>query len=227
MNLKTKKIPEYKYHFIKFCFKPVKGRGTVGIFQNIIVVTIWLIVICMPLAILCGFINSESVKVNGILSVISNLCIGIVSSSLVALFTTVIQFKKEREMKWRQFNSIVFKLLAVLNRFSVDLSYTNYEEKELDYKLIKDFFEEYVEFGHELFWYNGKKEKAYNKLCIKLASLFALIYSDKYDIDTKQKKLNKKVLYSCIKYMSFLSQDYYQGTINVYDEMLNNMKNRL
>ena len=69
------------------CFKPVKGFGTVGMYQRMIVLSSWLILISVIATLVITGIHFE----NRWLLLASNYAIGIACSSFLVLATSIIQ----------------------------------------------------------------------------------------------------------------------------------------
>ena len=86
----------------------VKGRGNVGTLQNIVVICIWITIISLLLSVLSFIFD------NRICNLIGNYFMGIFCSSIVALITTIIQFCRERNHRWKEFNRNFGSLYEVL-----------------------------------------------------------------------------------------------------------------
>ena len=77
---------------IKTYLVPVKGRGTIGMYQNSIVVSLWIEAVSICIALLMCMLGSD----NKWATFCQNTAIGIFCSAMLILVTTVIQFTNER-----------------------------------------------------------------------------------------------------------------------------------
>ena len=148
----------------------VRGRGNVGTLQNIVVICIWITIISLLLSVLSFIFN------NRICNLIGNYFMGIFCSSIVALITTIIQFCRERNHRWKEFNNIVFRLTIALYKYSTCDEKSTEDDILRNYDVLKDCIDDFYDFGNTLYWFNNIKENLYNVMMIKLTFIVTVIF---------------------------------------------------
>lgn len=94
-------------------FKPIKGCGTIGMYQRTIVYSLWVLVICFLLSIFLELFKGK----NTFLGFVETYAIGIACSDVVVIVTSITQFKSERNKKAFDFYLWLFKIVAYLNNY--------------------------------------------------------------------------------------------------------------
>ena len=192
----------------------VKGRGNVGTLQNIVVICIWITIISLLLSVLSFIFD------NRICNLIGNYFMGIFCSSIVALITTIIQFCRERNLRWKEFNNIVFRLTIALYKYSTCDEKSTEDDILRNYDVLKDCIDDFYDFGNTLYWFNNRKEDLYNVLMIKLTFIVTVIFVNYEKSNIRPLSFEeKKCFYVAVKKMSLLSNEYYIGMTNVYEEL--------
>lgn len=137
-------------------FKPIKGYGTIGMYQRTIVYSLWVLVICFLLSIFLELFKGN----NTFLDFVETYAIGIACSDVVVIVTSITQFKSERERMVREYYYSVFELVAYL--------YNVLECKEEGYLIethdISLKFEKTESYIASMFWFDKTKQEKYSKV---------------------------------------------------------------
>lgn len=141
---------------IKAYFKPIKGYGTIGMYQRTIVYSLWVLVICFLLSIFLELFKGN----NTFLGFVETYAIGIACSDVVVIVTSITQFKSERERMVREYYYSVFELVVYL--------YNLLECKEEGYLIethdISLKFEKTESYIASMFWFDKTKQEKYSKV---------------------------------------------------------------
>ncbi len=137
-------------------FKPIKGYGTIGMYQRTIVYSLWVLVICFLLSIFLELFKGN----NTFLGFVETYAIGIACSDVVVIVTSITQFKSERERMVREYYYSVFELVVYL--------YNLLECKEegclIETHDISLKFEKTESYIASMFWFDKTKQEKYSKV---------------------------------------------------------------
>ena len=181
--------------FKQFCafLKPIKGHGTVGMFQRTIVYSVWVLICTFAISIILECINQ---KHEGWLQYIENYAIGIACSDAIVIITTITQFKHIRNEKFEDYNSTLFQLFVVLtNIVDIKKSGTK-EELSTNLKYLCEDIHHYSSLAEELFWFKLKYNVPFHQLSLKMRVLIANLEKE---YPPKDLYVGEKEIDSCIK----------------------------
>ena len=152
-------------------FRPIKGHGTIGMYQRAIVYSEWVLIVSVTLSVVLEVYNTEH---TGWIQFFENYAIGTACSVVIVIVTTLIQF-------FHFSNQQINKAYSNLDRLQCSLILILDRKKELNgelplakYKRMLKPLEEYELLSEELFWFRTKIEKQYKVLEVKLLKLVLL-----------------------------------------------------
>ena len=196
------------------CFKPVKGFGTVGMYQRMIVLSNWLILISVIATMVINGFHFE----NSWLLLTCNYAIGVACSSFLVLATSIIQFTSERNKVLAEFCHAIYRIILLLLEAEEKKDNMCVEEYELAFNRIADAFDNYESVGYSsLYWFDQKIFKEYCQLTHKMLKIRKPFWGDDY-IKTIQKIKRPEIL-ECIKLTSRITEKYYSGTTNRFKHL--------
>ena len=142
---------------------------------------------------------------------------GIACSIIVVLFTTIIQYSKEHNKLWKEYDELVFRLLIQMELLTDS---ENENKIDVNYDRFVGAYEDFLNLGFSMYWFNEKKEKLYLKISTELARVFLIIEKRDLDVDEKIKQIDDGDYYStCLDCMAKLSSD---EKFNKYEFLLKN-----
>lgn len=176
-----------------FIFCP--GRGTVCMLQRIIVLCNWVLLCGTSFSILFEFINQ---KYGGWWQFLENYTIGIVCSSIIVLFTTLVQFFSERDKAFDTYYHDIFMMLSSFNDAVIAKKHKNIPELNIVLNHLQEDIQKYKVNNNVMFWFLRKYETVYHQLEVEL---FALISKqDKQvpyeDIMVDEKTVDRVIMYA-------------------------------
>ncbi len=166
--------------------KPIKGHGTIGMLQQTIVYSEWVLVVSVISSIVLEFFNTDH---GGWIQFFENFAIGIACSDVIVIVTVVIQFLSERDRKLSRYKSSV--LIICMYLYEYRKSYINSETENIQVyagELAKGI-KQYRDDSIKLFWFNVKTNDQYNKLedCLDGFTLWLYYYeNDVYSMEEKE-----------------------------------------
>lgn len=145
--------------------KPIKGHGTIGMFQRTIVYSEWVLLFSVVISIVLEYINKSH---EGWIQFFENYAIGIACSVVIVLVTTITQFISERNKEFDDFYNSVFSLIFYFEEASraKEKDHQNTLSKLLD--LIKEEADNCSKPLNSLFWFKTRIENQYKMVAIKL-----------------------------------------------------------
>lgn len=191
----NKEVSEMKRFFKQLCayLKPIKGHGTIGMFQRTIVYSEWVLILSVVISIALECINKTH---GGWIHFFENFAIGIACSDVVVLVTTITQFKHIRNEKFEDYNSTLFQFFVVLT-YIVDIKKSGTkEELSTNLKYMCEDIHHYSSLAEELFWFKLKYNVPFHQLSLKLR---VLMLNLEKEYPPKDLYVGEKEIDSCIK----------------------------
>lgn len=147
-------------------FKPIKGFGTIGMYQRTIVYSLWVLGICIVLSIFLEFIKGN----NTFLGFVETYAIGIACSDVVVIVTSITQFKSERNKKAFDFYLWLFKIVAYLNDYLKLEANERVDTNPKYRKIIEQINREFNEFSNHavMLWFDNNIMDKYLKIIKQL-----------------------------------------------------------
>lgn len=196
------------------CFKPVKGFGTVGMYQRMIVLCNWLILINVTVTLV---VNGFSFDSRWILMV-SNYAIGVACSSFLVLATSIIQFTSERNKVLAEFCQSIYRVFLFLlesEENKDNLTDTGYERA---FNRIADAFDDYESVGYSsLYWFDQRIFKDYCQLTQSMLKIRMPFWREDYKATIQ--KLERSEIQECIKLTARITDKYYSETTNIFKHL--------
>lgn len=148
--------------------KPIKGHGTIGMFQRTIVYSEWVLIFSVVVSISLECLNKSH---EGWIQFFENYAIGTACSVVIVLVTTITQFISERNKEFDVFYNSVIVLFLYFEEASraKENEYQNTLSKLLD--LIKEEADTCSKPLKSLFWFKTRIENEYKMVAIKLKIL--------------------------------------------------------
>ena len=180
----------------------IEGYGTIGTYQRIIVISIWIII--------CGSFLSvvfNAFPQNSWMNLLCNYAIGITCSAIVLLVSTIIQFVSDRNRIANEFSVKVLILLTYLLEV-VDGNISECVDNRNKRKLINDMITDCEKTGYSsLFWFNVDSFDIYLKVNQYILGLRTAFYSN-HDMNIVIKGLRRDEIIDCAMKMSRLENSF-------------------
>lgn len=155
-------------------FKPIKGHGTVGTLQRIIVSSEWVFIITVIISVLCECVNQSH---SGWLQFIENYAIGTACSVVIVIVMTIVQFVSERNSVYDEFYHSLFKITSLLD-FANDSNKRQARTLQVDLGELDKELEVGREKASKLYWFNIIKEEKYLRVRTVLFKMFVYMHKD-------------------------------------------------
>ena len=209
------------YRQILAYLAPIKGFGTVGMYQRIIAICIWLMIAGISLAIaMCAFMQT-----NKWANLIENIGIGIACSAIIMLFSSSIEFVHKRDVILSEYSDIMLQLLVVLLSVADSKEQKDEEECKISYAQISELFDEYIRMGNSsLFWFEIRKFDIYLGLCTKMLKIELPFIKDEEPCETIN-NLDRQMIVECIRDMKCLTENDYLVKSKIFNFLLNEAEN--
>ena len=205
----------YFFRQIAVYLVPVKGRGTIGMYQNIIVVSLWIESISICTAILICMHGSDNKWAN----FCQNTMIGIFCSAMLILVTTIIQFISERNKLFSTVcDDIVLFIACLADSLTdrVELTKKQYEIKFKSIKKVIDDSESIID--NDLIWFNVKTNDLYHKVCNDIVKLKIPFLTDRDPVDAIM-SINKELTERVTINMKKMVDNRYNIYVEIFTEL--------
>lgn len=166
--------------------KPIKGHGTIGMFQRTIVYSEWVLVVSVISSIVLESFNTGH---GGWIQFFENFAIGIACSDVIVIVTVVIQFLSERDRKLSRYKSSVLIICMYLYKYRKAYINSETENTQVYVGELAKGIKQYRDDSIKLFWFNVKTNDQYNKLdnCLARFTLWLYYYeNDVYSMEEKE-----------------------------------------
>lgn len=184
---------------IKHFVLPIKGHSELSAYQNNIVYSVFVFIICFVASLITHFASNQKS------SLLENYLVGIACSIIVVLFTTIIQYSKEHSKLWKEYDELVFQLLI---QMALLTDSKNKNMIEINYDRFVRAYDDFSNLGFSMYWFDLRKENLYLKISTELTRVFLIIEKSDLDVKEKLKRIDKGDYYSvCLECMAQLSRD--------------------
>lgn len=200
---------------IKTYLVPVKGRGTIGMYQNIIVVSLWIEAVSICIALLMCMLGSD----NKWATFCQNTAIGIFCSAMLILVTTVIQFTNERNKIFAISCDNIVLFVACLADSLSDKERLTKQQCEIKCKRIQKTIDnsDTIVDG-DLFWFNVRINDLYLEVCCDIVKLKIPFIIDRDKVDTVR-SIDEKLVMRIVTNMKKMVEKHYGMYTEIFTEL--------